>query len=162
MSADEERERRKHAGRSHGPAAPTDHRQSPSPPRFTAKEKGKGRAGRQSVAEDGDEGENDDGDRMVDEDSEEDQGMQYVSGPLSSEARNEAIALGKKTEVAFKALGKKYRKSPRTMMVAGGLAVQSTRQNNLSNMFRKWYSATHLGVDGGGYLLCLFLISYNS
>ena len=129
-------------------------RSQPSPPRYTAKEKGKGRAipGQVEVAAGEDENNNNDGDGGA-----HSKEARYTPGPLSEEGVNEALELGKQTIDAFKALGKKYGKSSQTMMVTSGLAIQHARQGkNLSNMFKQWYAKTRTGPScKWSFIVCL-------
>lgn len=130
---------------------------SPSPPRFTAKEKGKGRAILYVDQRQGD-GVSEDEDEKEEEEQEESDGelgskaIQHMPGPLSADALEEALQLGKEVEDAFKALANKYNKSTRTMMIASGLAIQHARQGkNISNKFKQWYAAKYPSAPGGKY-----------
>jgi hypothetical protein len=129
-------------------------RSQPSPPRYTSKEKGKGRAILRHVEDDGVEDEEEEGE---DDGEAQHKGARYTPGPLSEEGRNEALQLGKQTTDAFMVLAKKYGKSPQTMMVASGLAIQNACQGqNFSNKFKQWYSVTYPARPGGK---CLFTLS---
>jgi hypothetical protein len=136
---------------------------SPSPPRFTAQQKGKGCASDKIVVNDCED--NDSIDRSVvegnwgegegvcpseEQDDESEATQRAKRGPMSDEARQEAIKLAKKTTDAFNALAKKYGKSARALMIAGGLAIQPARsKDNMYNKFKQWYSNAHPVAEGG-------------
>jgi hypothetical protein len=122
---------------------------SPSPPRFTAQQKGKGRAIDRSVVE-SDRDEEEGGCPSEEEDDESEAGQRSKRGPMSNEARQEAIKLAEKTTDAFNALAKKYGKSARALMIAGGLAIQPARsKDNMYNKFKQWYSNAYPIAEGG-------------
>jgi len=117
------------------------------------------------------EGEGEDEDEDENEDEDEDEGedqnggetkgkkTRYVSGPLSEAGRKEAVELGKQTTDAFKALAAKHGKSSRTMMIASGLEIQNAHQRkNISNQFKRWYSATYPIAQGGKHSCILILL----
>ena len=139
------------------------HRSSPSPPRLTAEQKGKGRAGDlvRSAPEDyeGDDGYADQlegAGGSSDEDGSE-AGQGGKQGPMPDKARHEAILLAEQTTEAFKALGKKYGKSAQAMMLAGGLGIRASRRDNMYNKFKQWYSYEHPIAEGGRSLAYISL-----
>lgn len=140
-------------------------RSSPSPPRFTAKEKGKGRAVLHEDERQGDGASEDEEEEEEQEEGDDEPGSkttQYTPGPLSADALKEALQLGEQVEDAFKALAKKYNKSTRTMMIASGLTIQNARQGqNISNKFKQWYAAKHPVVPGSKYpFICSFILCF--
>jgi hypothetical protein len=121
--------------------------------RWTAKEKGKARL----VDSQSEHGGKDDGEGSCDEGDECSTAARRTPGPLSAEARLEAQQLGEQVQQAVSTLAKKYNKPYHSILVAAGLNIQSARrQQNFSNQFKMWYSATHPKEDGSKHHLALF------
>lgn len=124
-----------------------------TPPRFTAKQKGKEKAKPVEV-----EGEEDPG---YDEEDEEEEAEGEESGnkrgPLSKAAIKEAVQLGKETRKSAEILAKKYGKPVRSIMVSAGLAIQNAREPNFSNLYKVWYAHHHPSPDGSK-IYCVFLL----
>jgi hypothetical protein len=118
-----------------------------SPPRLSAKEKGKDRA--RAVDDDderGDEGEDDPEDDPENdpEDEDEDRSTKHDKGSakkgrLPQEAVSKAQELGRKTVAAAEAIGKEYGKSARTILIEAGLARKAIRKESTWNQHQAWY-----------------------
>jgi len=128
-----------------------------SPPRLSAKEKGKDRAQVVDDDERGDEGEDDpeddpedgedDPDDGEDEDEDEDRSTKHDKGSakkgrLPQEAVSKAQELGRKTVAAAEAIGKEYGKSARTILIEAGLARKAIRKESTWNQHQAWYGTT--------------------
>lgn len=114
-----------------------------SPPRLSAKEKGKGTAkvvdeGRDDEDEDEDDGEDDDEDGDEDRSTKHDKGS-AKKGRLPQEAVSKAQELGRKTVAAAAAIGKEYGKSARTILIEAGLAKKAIRKESPWNQHQAWY-----------------------
>ena len=58
-------------------------------------------------------------------------------------ARDEAQKLARHVVDLANQLGRKYKKSRREIMLAGGLGIRPSRPDTLINIYRKWYAAHH-------------------
>ena len=65
-------------------------------------------------------------------------------GPMPAEARTEAQALGNHVQKSARALADKYNKPYGSIMLAAGLTIQNSRNQNFSNQFKTWYSVKYL------------------
>jgi hypothetical protein len=137
-----------------------------SPPRLSAKEKGKGRAQAVDDDERGDEGEDDPEDGEDDpedgeddpedgeddpedgeDDGEDEDELRSTKhdkgsakkGRLPQEAVSKAQELGRKTVAAAEAIGKEYGKSARTILIEAGLARKAIRKESTWNQHQAWY-----------------------
>jgi hypothetical protein len=111
-----------------------------SPPRLSAKEKGKDRA--RAVDDDderGDEGEDDPEDGEDEDRSTKHDKGSVKKGRLPQEAVSKAQELGRKTVAAAEAIGKEYGKSARTILIEAGLARKAIRKESTWNQHQAWY-----------------------
>jgi hypothetical protein len=109
-------------------------------PRYTAEEKGKGKAKSGQVEED-----------VVNEDDEDEdeEANRNMHGPLSKAGMAEAVELGNQTRKSAELIAKKYGKTVRNVMISAGLGIQNARQDNFSNLFKVWYAHHHPSQEGG-------------
>jgi hypothetical protein len=114
-----------------------------SPPRLTTKQKGKGREIAEEVDGQGENGAEESG---------------YAHGPMSKQAVEEAVELGKATRESAEAIAKKYGKPVRSVMIAAGLGIQNARATNFSNLHKVWY-AHHYPKPKNSTVLSLFALN---
>lgn len=92
---------------------------------MTTKQKGKGHEIAEEVDDQGENGAKE---------------LGYAHGPMSNQAVEEAVALGKATRESAEAIVKKYGKSVCSVMIAAGLSIQNARVTNFSNLHKVWYA----------------------
>ncbi|KII82615.1 hypothetical protein PLICRDRAFT_181258 [Plicaturopsis crispa FD-325 SS-3] len=133
------RKSRKHSDLKRAPARPVT---TQSPPRLSARVKGKGRAedngGDDRKGEDGeddDEGEDDD-----DDDDDNDGEWQYTSGPLPKGGIDAAQELGKRAKSEAEAIARKYHKRTKDVLLHAGLGLRQGRKSNPWCKYKIWHS----------------------
>lgn len=65
-----------------------------------------------------------------------------VSGPFPTAAKMAAVQLGRTTRFEAAKIARRFKKTPREVLIHAGLGVRSSRlSSNASNKFRSWYAA---------------------
>ena len=66
-----------------------------------------------------------------------------VTGPLPGAGMVAATRLGKSIRLGAAQIARKYGKSIRQIMIQAGLAVCTSRQPNIFNVYKEWYAHEH-------------------